>query len=250
MMNGGQALKAGASQAIRPNRWGRALTAGVVALVAAGVSLAQSEVRQKSFSFPSDAEIAKQPKPAVPNLDAIDTTPTAPAVDVEALAQRYDQLRNDPASAMNPNGAESAVPAGLFIFVTLSMPVVTLQRLVEQGERTGGVLVLRGLKNRSMRQTVEAAKVVIGDHKVGWVVDPQSFKRYGVQAVPAFVLVAPGAKEVPCSGRECAVKANFSKVSGDVSTAFALDAIERGERGNSQIIAMAKAFRQRLGGRP
>jgi conjugal transfer pilus assembly protein TrbC len=68
------------------------------------------------------------------------------------------------------------------------MPRASLQLLTDQAARAGAVLVLRGLKSQSMRQTVAAVQELIGKRRVAWVIDPEAFTRFAVRQAPTFVL--------------------------------------------------------------
>jgi conjugal transfer pilus assembly protein TrbC len=161
------------------------------------------------------------------------------------------------AALTSPPAAETGANA-LRIFITLDMPRGSLQRLVDQATRSGATLVLRGLKNQSMRQTVEAVGNLIETRRVSWVIDPNAFTRFQVSHAPTFVLSlssesatgTPGLPAMPdlprCSGSSCtspAMDAAYLSVSGDVSLDYALDAMVRG---SPDAMPQARAFVQRL----
>ena len=89
---------------------------------------------------------------------------TAAPTDIEALA------RLARASAARPHRTTAASP--LRIFITLEMPrePATADR---SAARSGAVLVLRGLKANSMRETLAAVSSLIGERQVAWVIDPK-----------------------------------------------------------------------------
>ncbi|MBE7524481.1 MAG: hypothetical protein HS109_19170 [Burkholderiales bacterium] len=68
------------------------------------------------------------------------------------------------------------------------MPRASLQLLTDQAARSGAVLVLRGLKANSMRETLAAVSSLIGERQVAWVIDPEAFARYRIERAPTFVL--------------------------------------------------------------
>lgn len=149
--------------------------------------------------------------------------PQAPGagIDIGALARQSGQING----AMQPAALPPQEPA-LRIFVTLDMPQGSLRRLVDQAERAGAVLVLRGLKNQSMRQTVAAVSELLGQRRAGWVIDPEAFERHGVEAAPTFLLTM-GEDAPPCSATTCTVPRPFVSVSGDVSLDYALEHMAR-----------------------
>jgi conjugal transfer pilus assembly protein TrbC len=169
----------------------------------------------KATPFPGSERIASQPTPQVPRIDG------KPAgIDIESLARGKLHL-----PAAGANGAP------LRIFVTLDMPRASLDLLTDQASRTGAVLVLRGLKSQSMRETLRAVGDLIGSRTVAWIIDPEAFTRYGVHQAPTFVLALNDARSPAalhgCS-TGCATSAAFVSVAGDVSLDYALEAMLRG----------------------
>jgi conjugal transfer pilus assembly protein TrbC len=114
------------------------------------------------------------------------------------------------------------------------MPQGSLRRLVDQAERAGAVLVLRGLKNQSMRQTVAAVSDLLGQRRAGWVIDPEAFERHSVEAAPTFLLTM-GEDAPPCSATTCTVPRPFVSVSGDVSLDYALEHMARRQPGAAAV---------------
>lgn len=171
----------------------------------------------KAHPFPGADRIGTQPIPLPPRV-----IPKGDAIDIEAIARSKVQLSNAGSSA------SPAVP--LRIFITLDMPRASLQLLTDQAARSGAVLVLRGLKAQSMRQTIAVVGELIGERKVAWVIDPEAFSRFGIRQAPTFVLTlndaTAGDAQGSCSSG-CVTPAGFVSVSGDVSLDYALEAILR-----------------------
>jgi len=158
-------------------------------------------------------------------------------IDIGALARQGSQIGGTP----NVGALPPQEPA-LRIFVTLDMPQGSLRRLVHQAERAGAILVLRGLKNQSMRQTVAAVSELLGQRRAGWVIDPEAFQRHGVEAAPTFLLTT-GEDAPPCSATTCTVPRPFVSVSGDVSLDYALEHMARRLPGAA---AVARPYLSRL----
>jgi conjugal transfer pilus assembly protein TrbC len=154
---------------------------------------------------------------------------TGNGIDIGALALQGSQI----GGGTQPGALHPQEPA-LRIFVTLDMPQGSLRRLVDQAERSGAVLVLRGLKNQSMRQTVAAVSDLLGERKAGWVIDPEAFERHGVEAAPTFLLTT-GEDAPPCSATTCTVPRPFISVSGDVSLDYALEQMVRRHPGAAAV---------------
>jgi conjugal transfer pilus assembly protein TrbC len=116
------------------------------------------------------------------------------------------------------------------VFVTLDMPQGSLERLVEQAERHGATLVLRGLKDQSVRLTLTRIQTLLGQRPVAWQIDPAAFEHYRVHAAPTFVLDLPHPARTgqeQCSSGSCTERSPFISVSGDVSLDYALQTMAR-----------------------
>ena len=207
----------------------------------------------KAQPLPTPERLATKPPREMPRIAPVapDTanTPSAATIDIAAMARQGAALGTPPPAA---NGTSA-----LRIFITLDMPRASLQRLVDQAERSAATLVLRGLKSQSMRQTLAAVGALIQSRRVSWVIDPDAFTRFSVSAAPTFVLAladeptagTPGDGTVPdlprCGGNGgnggngesggsggtgCttpAAPAAYLSISGDVSLDYALDAMLR-----------------------
>ncbi len=182
---------------------------------------------------PTDAQIDKQAKKALPKSDdsikrasemaknlrvqVPDVgTPRAggAAADPEAIAKRYE-------------GMTSAKEPQLFIAVSFSMPPETLMRLSEQAAKVGAHLVLRGVVNNSLQKTAEATSTFVKRVPgLEFDIDPTVYRRFGIRQVPAFVLTRDNQELKSCSN-ECDAPDYFVSVAGDVSLDYALEHIAR-----------------------
>ena len=171
----------------------------------------------KAHPVPDANRIGSQAIPQPPRVE-----PQRGAIDIEALARSKVHLPN-------AGAASGAAPTPLRIFITLDMPQASLQLLTDQAARAGAVLVLRGLKSQSMRQTVAAVQELIGTRRVAWVIDPEAFTRFAVRQAPTFVLtLTDDANDVQGNCRAgCATPASFVSVAGDVSLDYALEILQR-----------------------
>ena len=80
------------------------------------------------------------------------------------------------------------VPQALY-FVSFSIPQTGLKRLILDADRFGIPATLRGMVNNDMRQTANAVLQLVNEDQRGGVqIDPQAFRRYGINAVPALVV--------------------------------------------------------------
>ena len=180
------------------------------------------EQARQRHRMPSDVELQAAPVPARPNVEALPTPATQTPIDLEALARGYASQ----AEAMNPAQGLASGP-GLLVFISLSMPYATLQRLIDQAARAKASIVLRGFANGSLRDTVGQVHALIGNRQVAVQIDPQAFDRFAVNRVPTFVLVRDGARPVSCASGSCAPTESFLRSSGDVSLDYALEYMRR-----------------------
>ena len=182
-------------------------------------------------------EIMRQSVSQVPNI-----APQKPAIDVEAIARRYGENRQA------FEGAIGTQPA-LKIFVTLAMPQASLKLLAAQAAKAQATIVIRGLKDDSMRATLAAVQGIIGERQVAWQIDPQAFARFRIERAPAFVLVAQGGAAVTDNNSGCTTGCErpevFVTVAGDVSLDYALAFIARNKPAFADD---AQRYLKRLGG--
>lgn len=159
------------------------------------------------------APLVQQAPPAI--------RPQKPGLDMNGLIQQYNAKIRPPA----PSGKND-----LMVFVSLSMPEGSLMRLARQAERAGAVLVLRGLKNNSFKETTAEIGKYEQKVKATWQINPPAFTKFGVKSVPAFVLTKAD-QALSASADGCADPGAYATVSGDVSLDFALEAITRSKPG-------------------
>jgi conjugal transfer pilus assembly protein TrbC len=176
------------------------------------------EKAAKKHRMPTEAELARVPVPSAPRIDALPQPRVQRQVDLGAIARGYEAMGQ-------PTPGSSPLSAGpsLLVFVSFAMPELALARLVDQADRSGATLVLRGLNDGSLQQTVLRAQRLIGQHRVGFQIDPQAFDRFSVTATPTFVLLKAGAAPAPCAAGTCFASTQFVSASGDVSIDYALE---------------------------
>ncbi|OHC64011.1 MAG: type-F conjugative transfer system pilin assembly protein TrbC [Rhodocyclales bacterium GWA2_65_20] len=198
------------------------------------------DAARRKYGMPSDAELQSAPVPTHPNVEALPQPKSRTPIDLEALARGYASQ----AEAMTQAQGLEAGP-GLLVFVSLSMPRPTLQRLIDQAARAKASIVLRGFANGSLRDTVAQVQGLIGSRQIAVQIDPQAFDRYAVTRVPTFVLIRPGTRPVSCASGSCAPADSFLRTSGDVSLDYALEHMRRSAPGFSPT---ADTFLKRIKG--
>lgn len=180
------------------------------------------DAARRLHRMPTDAELARVPVPSAPTIDALPQAAARPGIDLESIARGYQAIQRGETGAVVPSNDPR-----LLAFVSFSMPEATLMRLAEQASVAGATLVLRGLVDGSMRQTVAKAQRLVGSRQVAFQIDPLAFDRFGVSVVPAFVLLRRGAEPRSCDAGSCFAADAFAMTAGDVSIRYALEFISR-----------------------
>lgn len=155
---------------------------------------------------------------ASPRIDALPKPLTQTMPDLSAIARGYAADR--PAKGMGKG-------PGLFVFASLGMPEATLMRIFEQAARAQASIVIRGLADGSLRDTVARVQKLIGARQVSVQIDPQAFDRYAVKRVPTFVLARNGERPAACASGACPPPTDFVSTAGDVSLDYALEHLRR-----------------------
>lgn len=187
------------------------------------------ERARQQHRMPTEAELARVPVPGTPRIENLPQPVTRMPIDLEAISKGFDVQNGSQAAEMTPGKAGPKV----LIFVSFAMPVATLHRLVDQAARAGATIVLRGLVNGSIRDTVTRMQALIGSRRVAVQIDPEAFDRYGITRTPSFVLAADGARGEVCATRTCGSSQQFVKVSGDVTLEYAMQHLNRGSSGSA-----------------
>lgn len=197
------------------------------------------ELARQKYALPSEAGHRSAPLNS-PNIEALPKPATQIPVDLEALARGYAGQSDAMAQAQG-----FATGPGLFIFVSLTIPRATLQRLVDQAAHAKATIVIRGFANGSLRDTVAQVQGLIGKRQVAIQIDPLAFDRFAISKVPSFVLVCDGTRPVACASGSCVPADSFLRSTGDVSLDYVLEHMQRSAPGFSPA---AELFLKRLRG--
>ena len=134
-----------------------------------------------------------------------------------------------PAERLAARVAEGAAGRGatteLLIFASLSVPAASWRHWARDAARTGAPLVLRGVSGDGLRATVKRIGDRLGGAEAGVAIDPRLFRLFGVERVPAVVVVPGGVPR--CRSRGCAgdPAPPHDRVSGNIGLAAALEAV-------------------------
>ena len=155
------------------------------------------------------------------------------------------------AASLAGNAAGRAGTAEILVFTSLSVPAASWRQWARDAARLGAAehagppLVLRGVARDGLRATVKRIGELLGGHDAGVAIDPRLFRLFGVDRVPAVVVVPHGVP--PCRSRGCAddPPPPHDRVTGNIGLAAALEAIaDEGAVGRD----LARRHLQRLRG--
>ena len=166
---------------------------------------------------------------------AVGAGPARPGAPAPLPAERHAGVL----AAGRPGSAE------VLIFTSLAVPAASWRQWAHDASRTGTPLVLRGVGAGGLRETARRIGARLGDHEAGVAIDPRLFRLFGIDRVPAVVVVPGGVP--PCESRGCTddPAPPHDLVTGNIGLVAALEAVTaEGDAGR----AAAKAVFERLTG--
>ena len=115
--------------------------------------------------------------------------------------------------------------AEVVIFTSLSVPAASWRQWAREAARTGAPLVLRGVGAGGLPETAKRIGERLGGAEAGVAIDPRLFRLFGIERVPAVVVVPEGVP--PCRSRGCAgdPAPPHDRIAGNIGLTAALEAI-------------------------
>ena len=173
------------------------------------------------------------------------STETGPGASSAPLPAERHAARIGENLAGRPDSAE------LLVFMSLSVPAASWKEWAREAARAdaaghaGPPLVLRGVGPEGFRATVKEVGKRLGGADAGVAIDPRLFRLFGVDRVPAVVVVPGGVP--PCRSRGCSGDPlpPHDLVTGNIGLVAALEAIAA-EGGEGR--AAARQMLERLEG--
>jgi conjugal transfer pilus assembly protein TrbC len=144
------------------------------------------------------------------------------------VVSALDSFATSPATNMTLLNPISKEEGQILVFVSSSMPLVSLRQWFIQAQRLGAVVILRGLVNNSLVTTKAWLTSLMEQlHLEGGVeINPVAFEAFGILQVPAVVVTT---EKLQCVSNEHCIAPSFDVVYGNMSLYEALNAIaERG----------------------
>lgn len=141
------------------------------------------------------------------------------------LFSKESLIKKEQCQAGNCAGFQDTA-SGLMVFVSSSLPFSNLREHSHYLERLGGKFIMRGLPNNNFMSFLNFLKECKKNKVIAPVeIDPDLYKKYGIQAVPTIVLD---------NGEK------FDKVSGNITIRKALEIFS--ERGDTSSLARQLTF--------
>ena len=161
--------------------------------------------------------LAKQAQP----LPKVDYGITQKELEKDTIAKLLNSYRIKP----DDSKKNQIMNYPLMIFVSSSIPRASLKDLTIQAQKSGGVLVFRGLIG-SLRNTQQ----FLGDiakENVSAIIDPRLFDMFDVKVVPTFVVLSKLPKD--CDSENCNFTPLHDRITGNVTLHYALEEIANGD---------------------
>ena len=133
----------------------------------------------------------------------------------------------------------------VLLFTSLSVPAASWRQWARDAARIGAPMVMRGVAAGSLRATVKRIGERLGGHDAGVAIDPRLFRLFGIERVPAVVVVPGGVP--PCTSRGCSgdPAPPHDRVTGNIGLVAALEAVAADGSAGRDV---ARWHLQRLGG--
>lgn len=187
----------------------------------------QKITQERKELFDPNNPAVKHAARVFPNIP----TPPPSGDNIEDTVKQYQRAKPTPQSE------------NLMIFASFTMPKESLKRLVHQANMLGASVIMRGFKDNTIKATALAIRE-LGEHGGNVVINPNSFVKYQIQAVPTVVLTKAATQEqVDASGH--ALASSFVAVPGDASLDYSLAEIVRME---PKFAEEANRYLKQLGG--
>lgn len=113
-----------------------------------------------------------------------------------------------------------AATGNIYIFISFSMPNESIKGWMAEVEKIGAPVVIRGLVNNSFKETWKKVSEFTHDNKGGVQLDPNLFRRFQIDKVPAVVI----AKNDSCLPTQTCMD-EYDVIYGDVTLSYALKKI-------------------------
>ena len=149
----------------------------------------------------------------------------ARGIDIEAIANRINNVKKPEVDRKL---------SGVYVFVTLSMPKGSLDRVISDAAKAKNIIVVRGLIGNSLRETAKYISDIAAKREAAWEIDPTKFTKFGVTHAPTTVVVV--GEQMTCDGGGADAAHKFYSVEGDVSLGYALEHIVKAKPDSQPMV--------------
>ena len=186
---------------------------------------------------------------AFTNANANDVMKSTQSVLKSNQYQEFISIANDlknqthpknPNSAVNSNTMSNQIP---MVFISFSMPESLIKEYIFEAQKYGGILVLRGLVEGSLKKTVLKLKEIEGSTQtklakpnLSIIIHPKLFDVYGINQVPALVL-SDGGQECIVQSQACKSIYNYDVIFGSITIKHGHEEIAKNGSNSIQQIA-------------
>lgn len=108
----------------------------------------------------------------------------------------------------------------IYIFISFSMPKESIKEWMDESQKAGASLVIRGLVNNSFKETIQKMSEFTQGNKGGLQLDPNLFKRFHIEKVPAVVVA-----DTEICPPTITCQEQYDVIYGNVTLAYALKKI-------------------------
>ena len=113
----------------------------------------------------------------------------------------------------------------ILLFTSLSVPAASWRQWARDAARIGAPLVMRGVGEEGLRETVKRIGDRLGGAEAGVAIDPRLFRLFGIERVPAVVVVPGGVPACRSPGCSDDPAPPHDRVTGNIGLVAALEAI-------------------------
>ncbi|MGB0906885.1 MAG: type-F conjugative transfer system pilin assembly protein TrbC [Maricaulaceae bacterium] len=185
-------------------------------------------------------ELVDEARSAREALDLSDLSPSEKLLeearrrvsDIEVIAPDLDRLGDSLGYDLNEEREKykDQLEETLYIFVSFSMEESLIKSYVSDAAKAGGVVVISGLLNESLKETIEKVEEFVfidkDNSKGGVLIDPKAFETFAVEQVPTILLAE--SQLIPCLDAACEREVPpHDRLMGSVSLAYALELFAR-----------------------
>ncbi len=157
-------------------------------------------------------------------------------VDQSVEHSKYDE-RN------STSQTEKMPKSNVLIFISFSMPESSIKQIINDASKIHADVVIRGLINNSFKDTMLKMNEFVKSTGGGVELNPVWFKRFGINKVPAYVVVPENSR---CfQSDQCSSDEDYDVIYGDMSLESALTEIEN--KGNVASVTSAKYLKKLRG---